>query len=385
MGPDQMLKIRVRLKSKATEYEIKVGPGLLSTVGKELQRCLSSKSRQAIVISNRRVFGLYGEATVKSLRETDLRVSRLLLGDGEQFKSLSSLSRVLNSFGEMALERNDVVVALGGGVIGDLAGFAAAVYLRGLPYFQVPTTLLAQIDSSVGGKTAINLPRGKNLVGAFHQPSGVVIDTATLESLPPRELTSGWCEMVKHGAVGSRPLFQKTLAYLGARRQPKPGTGKKLASLIAGHCAFKAAIVAGDEREALGRTDRTSRRILNFGHTVAHALESVTQYRRFRHGEAVGYGMLVAAEMSKSLGLLKSSELELLRCAVRLCGALPAAEDLDQQRIIKAISRDKKSVAGEIQWVLLEQIGRARIVSSRDIPPAVLRMALGLVLGNKQS
>lgn len=378
-----MQKVRVKLESRVRAYEIKVGPGLLSSLGGEVRRSLGRHSRRVSVISNRRVFDLYGATAVESLRDNDFLVSHLLLGDGERFKSLGTLAKALTFFSQTGLERNDAVVALGGGVIGDLAGFAAAVYLRGIPYFQAPTTLLAQIDSSVGGKTGVNLPSGKNLVGAFHQPDGVIIDTSTLETLPARELTSGWCEMVKNGAVGARQLFRQTFEFLEIfSKEPATRRAKKLEALIAAQCAFKAAIVAGDEREAFGRTDRLSRRVLNFGHTVGHALEVATGYRRFRHGEAVGHGMLVAGEVSKLLGLLKTSELELLRQAVRLCGSLPPAADLNERTIIEAISRDKKSVAGQIQWVLLERIGSARIVSGQDIRPELLRMALRAGLKN---
>jgi 3-dehydroquinate synthase len=257
------------------------------------------------------------------------------------------------------------------------------VYLRGIPFLQVPTTLLAQIDASVGGKTAVNLGAGKNLVGAFHQPRAVLIDTATLRTLPRRELTAGWCEAVKQGAAGSRSLFDQTYSFL---RQEGEGKKREQASLnqdktsldqlIAAQCAFKAGIVAGDEREELGRTDARSRRILNFGHTAAHALETVTRYRRFRHGEAVGYGMLVAGELSVGLGLLDPSELELLRDAVRACGRLPRADDLDRELIRRTLAHDKKRVGGHLKWVLLERLGRAAIVDEREIAPRLLRASL---------
>ncbi len=373
-----MQKVSVKLKGRAHEYEIRIGSGLLRSLGKLVRQRLGPQPRQVVIISNRRVFGLYGETAIESLKDNGLNVTQLLIGDGERYKSFSTLARVLNFFSEIKLERNDAVVALGGGIVGDVAGFAAATYLRGVPYFQAPTTLLAQIDSSVGGKTGINLARGKNLVGAFQQPSGVMIDIATLNSLPGRELTSGCCEMVKNGAVGSRELFNQTLRALENRELAVPA--QQWEALIASHCAFKAAIVAGDEREDLDRTDRKSRRILNFGHTVAHALEAATGYRRFRHGEAVGYGMLVAGEISKLLGLLKSSELELLQLAVRRCGTLPAFSDLSGHQILEAISRDKKSVAGRVQWVLLERIGQARIVSGEDIAPRLVQTAMLQVL-----
>jgi 3-dehydroquinate synthase len=246
----------------------------------------------------------------------------------------------------------------------------------------VPTTLLAQIDASVGGKTGVNLPAGKNLVGAFHQPHLVVIDIQTLRTLPRRELTAGWCEAVEQGAVGSRQLFDQTDRLL--RRSSinfslcldEAESQTEVCDTIAAHCRFKAAIVAGDEREEISRTDHRSRRILNFGHTTAHALEKLTGYRRFRHGEAVGYGMLVAGEISKNVGMLASGELESLREAVRRCGPLPRADDLSINEITAAMKGDKKSVGGVTKWVLLERIGRARIVDGNQIDKRTLRSSL---------
>jgi 3-dehydroquinate synthase len=265
-------------------------------------------------------------------------------------------------------------------VVGDLAGFAAATYLRGISLIQVPTTLLAQIDASVGGKTGVNLLSGKNLVGAFHQPRLVLIDINTLQTLPPRELTSGWCEAVKQGAVGDRKLFERTVRMLkaGSTRFGSEGNGlpSATAATIAAQCRFKASIVAGDERENTGREDAKSRRILNFGHTTAHALEALTAYGRFRHGEAVGYGMLVAGEISKNLGIFGVDELESLREAVRACGSLPRADDLEVEKLVRAMKGDKKSVAGQIKWVLLEGIGKARIVSQKEIDTPTLKHSL---------
>jgi 3-dehydroquinate synthase len=299
-----------------------------------------------------------------------------LMKDGVQHKSMRSLEQALTFFSKSGLERNDVVVALGGGVVGDLTGFAAATYLRGVAFIQVPTTLLAQIDASVGGKTGLNTAAGKNLVGAFHQPRLVLIDTDTLQTLPQRELTAAWCEAIKQGAAGDRKLFDRTVRLLRNGTHAATVQHTDLAATIAAHCRFKAAIVAGDEREAIDRTDRRSRKILNFGHTTAHALEAVTNYRRFRHGEAVGYGMMVAAEISKSLGMLKPDELELLRRAVRACGPLPRADDLEIDELMGAMKGDKKSVGGQIKWVLLEAVGRARIVDGREVNRRVLRKAL---------
>ena len=377
-----MQRVQVRLPARKQEYEIKIDADLLSELGRSARVCLGEGARRAAVISNKMVFDLYGERAVKSLRASGFKIAHWLMNEGEQHKSLRSLEKALFFLSDAGLERGDAIVALGGGVVGDIAGFAAAVYLRGIAFIQVPTTLLAQIDASVGGKTGVNMPAGKNLVGAFHQPKLVLIDTETLRTLPRRELTSGWCEAVKQGAAGDRRLFDQTVRLLRRRsvdsslRRDQNESQTEICATIAAHCQFKASIVAGDEREDISRDDHRSRRILNFGHTIAHALESVTGYRRFRHGEAVGYGMLVAGEISKSLGMLATNELELLREAVRLCGPLPRADDLSTENIAAAMKLDKKSVSGIIKWVLLERIGRARIVSGNKIDKRVIRSSI---------
>ena len=379
---------RVRVGLGARDgYEIEIGPGLLGRLGAAARASLSPHARRVALVSNARVFGLYGERAVRSLGEAGFDVSRWLMGEGERYKTLRTAERALAFLSAAKLERSDAVVALGGGVVGDLAGFAAALYLRGVAFVQVPTTLLSQIDSSVGGKTGVNTPAGKNLVGAFHQPRAVVVDTDTLRTLPSRELTAGWCEAVKQGAAGDRRLFDQTVRFLGDGSRgggvDEPADGERatrLSRLIAAQCAFKARIVAGDEREDVSRTDHLSRRILNFGHTVGHALEAVTDFRRFRHGEAVGYGMLAAGEISAGLGLLERSELELLRRAVGLAGRLPPAAGLDEDALLGALGSDKKAVGGRVRWVLLERIGRARIVDGREVAPRLVRASLRAAL-----
>src|SRR5256886_6875921 len=298
-----MPRVQVRLPARQRNYEINIGGGILPTLGVELRAALGSPARRVALISNSTVLGLYGKPVLRSLKAETFKTVHWLMPEGERYKSLRSLEQALAFLTETGLERSDAVVALGGGVVGDLAGFAAATYLRGIAFVQVPTTLLAQIDASVGGKTGVNTSAGKNPVGAFHPPKLVLIDTDTLKTLPPRESTAGWCEAVKQGAVGDRTLFTRTCAFLR-------GGGGQLDELIAAHCRFKASIVMRDEREEIDRDDARSRRILNFGHTVAHALEKVTRYRRFRHGEAAGFGMLVAGEISQSLGLLPPPAVE---------------------------------------------------------------------------
>ncbi len=377
-----MPQLTVRVPGRSQTYNIKIGSRLLQTLGNEVRAAVSSGARRAALITNKTVFELYGDRAGQSLKRAGFSVNHWLMGDGEQHKSFRGLERAVAFLSDAGLERSDVVVALGGGVVGDLAGFAASIYLRGIPFVQVPTTLLAQIDSSVGGKTGINLRSGKNLVGSFHQPGLVVIDVDALKTLPARELTSGFCEMVKQGAVGDRKLFNRTVRLL-SRRGSNLTSGNAhgpslpdLAATIAAHCRFKAKVVAADEREAIERTDARSRRILNFGHTTAHALEKVTKYQHFRHGEAVGYGMLVAGELSKSLGRLPADALELLRDAVKLCGPLPRADGLSVAEIVAAMTADKKVVEGKLKWVLLDEIGRPRIVDSNEIKPKTLRDAL---------
>jgi len=412
-------RVAVRLGG-GRSYSVEIGAGALAKLGSVARASLPADARRVALVSNRRVFALYGERAVESLRAAGFDAAHWLMGDGERFKSLRTAERALEFLSASKLERSDAVVALGGGVVGDLAGFAAAVYLRGVAFVQVPTTLLAQIDSSVGGKTGVNTRAGKNIVGAFHQPATVVVDTETLRTLPSRELTAGWCEAIKQGAVGDEKLFERTRKFLEtearrkARRPGRNGDGfiaprseerdglgveneslseekylrgdehrrdGELARIIAAQCAFKAGIVAGDEREDVGRDDARSRRVLNFGHTVGHALEAVTGYRRFRHGEAVGYGMLAAAEISKRLALLGESELESLRETVRLAGRFPDASDLDVEMICGALRADKKSVGGSVRWVLLEGIGRARVLDGREVPDSVVRASVSAAIG----
>jgi 3-dehydroquinate synthase len=369
------VKINVSLAREKPQYQIHIGPDVLSDAGDITRRTLGPQSRRAIVVSNRRVFDLYGAKLLRSLRTNGFQATSWLMGDGERFKSLGTAEKALQFFSTAGLERTDAVVALGGGVVGDLAGFAAATYLRGVPLIHVPTTVTAQIDSSIGGKTGVNLAHAKNAIGSFHQPKAVIIDVETIKTLPQRELIGGWCEAVKNGAVSSRKLFDQTLMFLSQAKNGK-GRSPEIVNLIRSHCEFKAGIVAGDERENAMRTDKRSRRVLNFGHTIGHALEAVTNYKRFRHGEAVGHGMHVAAEISKNMGLLAASELELLGDGIRLCGPLPPADDLDPSEILRLTQTDKKRVGGNVQWVLLEEIGRPRIVADQEIPRRLIRDAV---------
>ena len=372
-----MQRIRVTTKPHAPQYEIVVSNKVLNTIGDYARTWLGDDTKRIAVVSNATVFELYGSSVGRSLKRANFEISELLIGDGERAKNFRSVERNLLILARDRFERTDAVLALGGGVVGDVAGFTAAVYQRGIRFIYAPTTLLSQVDSSVGGKTGINLPTAKNFVGSFHQPSGILTDVATLKTLPRRELTSGIFECIKQGAVGSRKLFNQTLSVLFDIKDLGPD---ELIELISSHCRFKAAIVKDDERERLNGSGGRSRRILNFGHTVGHALESVTNYRRFRHGEAVAIGMLAAAEISKRAGLLSNSDSDLLADAVQRCGPLPRTDDLDQEELLKAISTDKKSASGVVQWVLLEQIGKPRIVGGNKISMSILKDSLRQVL-----
>ncbi len=371
-----MQRLQVSVPAQPPKYEILIGRGILSGSGKEIRRCLGRQTQRLALISNKKVFKLYGPPVVDRLEAGGFQVSSWLMGDGERNKSLNTAVAAFQFFREHGIERTDGVVSLGGGVTGDVAGFAAAIYLRGISFVQIPTTLVAQIDASIGGKVGVNLSSGKNRVGAFHQPNLVIADLETLKTLPARELTAGWCECIKQGAIGSRKLFKQTADHLSQTKGERMAVTSQLERLIAAHAAFKASIVRFDVREDPERNDPHSRRILNFGHTVGHALEELTGYRRFRHGEAVGWGMLLAGELSKNLGLLDQSELELLRAGIRLCGPLPSAADIDADAILGAVTRDKKSARGQVQWVLLERIGRTRIVSGQEIDVNSLKRSI---------
>lgn len=358
-----MKKITVRLRERS--YGIKIAPGLIGRIGALARETLGESARRAVIVTNERLDKLYGIRTRRALEEASFTAHRFLIGDGETFKTLRSAESLVTFLIERRIERSDVIVALGGGVVGDLAGFAAAVYLRGIRFVEVPTTLLAQIDSSVGGKTGVNHRLGKNLIGAFHQPSLVVIDPETLHTLPLRELRSGLYEAIKYGVISDAPLF-----YRIARRIDRLNSfdADELAHLIASCCSIKAAVVSRDEREA------GSRKTLNFGHTVGHALEAVTKYRRFLHGEAVGHGMRAAARIAERLDLLEPGDRAAIDDAIARVGPLPPAKTIALDAIISAMSHDKKTEAGRTSFVLPVEIGR--VVVKSDVPPRVLRSAL---------
>jgi 3-dehydroquinate synthase len=365
--PGNALTVNVPLGARA--YDITIADGALARAGELARDAFGERARRAVVISNPRVYASYGARLERGLRRAGFEVLQTLIPDGERAKSLRTAERVYSFLIERRVERGDGVIALGGGVVGDLAGFVAATYLRGVNYVQVPTTLLAQIDSSVGGKTAVNHALGKNLIGAFHQPRAVVIDPAVLLTLARRELRAGLYEALKYGIIRDPALVD---LLRNERRAIEVRDPAVMARLIARCCEIKAEVVAADEREG------GLRRILNFGHTVGHALEAVTAYRRLKHGEAVGYGMKCASEIARRMGLLAKEDEEVIRTGVEEMGPLPLLSDLDSREVIAAMGRDKKVAAGKLSLVLPKRIGE--VVVRDDVSPLIVRAAVGSLL-----
>ena len=364
------IAVPVKAKSVKTSYDVYVAAGALAETGLWASRLLGIHARTVCVVTNKTVLGLYGETVNFLLKREGLKPYFHIVEDGEGAKSLDSLASTLTALGSIRLARTDAVMALGGGVVGDLAGFAASIHLRGVAFLQVPTTLLSMIDSSVGGKTGINTEFGKNLVGSFYQPKGVLVDPIVLGTLPERELTAGFCEAIKQGALSGRKLLNSTSKVLERRTDLD---SPEFESFLAQQIGFKASIVAADEREAVGKTGSKSRKILNFGHTFAHALEKATDYRYLKHGEAVGWGILFAAELSKKLELLSPDEVKSLNDVVHRAGALPPIENIDPSEILEAFRHDKKNIGDSLQWILLRGIGKPVVVPGTEIPASLIR------------
>lgn len=352
-------------------YDITLANGALPQTGAITRAAFGPKARRVALISNPKVHGLYGKAVEKTLKQAGFTVLTHLIGDGERAKSIRTAERVWGFLIVNRFERSDGIVALGGGVVGDLAGFVAASFLRGVNFVQIPTTLLAQIDSSVGGKTAVNHALGKNLIGAFHQPRAVLIDPNVLRSLPAREFRAGMYEVIKTGFIRDAALaafIDQNLAKISAL---DPAS---LTHVLKRCCEIKAEVVMADEREG------GLRRILNFGHTVGHALEAVTKYRRLKHGEAVGYGMQCATNMAEKAGLLSSSDSTTIQASIKALGRLPRIDDLNANAIIAATAHDKKAVQGKISFILPTRIGE--VIVRDDLPPQLLRAAVRNLLAD---
>ncbi len=338
-------------------YSIHIGRGLLEEIGDYLQRLPLTK--RALVVTQPSIRGLYGDRVMASLRAQGFAAETYEVVDAEEAKSLTWLETIYDRLIDLRLDRRSPLIALGGGVVGDLAGFAAATYLRGIPFVQIPTTLLAQVDSSIGGKTAVNHPRGKNLIGAFYQPRAVLVDVDTLQTLSARELRSGLAEVVKYGVIANPELFQllEERATDVLRRD-----SELLTRIIRDCCQIKADVVAADEQEG------GLRAILNFGHTFGHAIEAAGGFSTYTHGEAVAIGMIWATELSRRLGMCSPDLPERLRKLLRTFG-LPTALAKSLQGIREALLLDKKALGGRLRFILAEELGK---VSLRDDVPSPL-------------
>jgi len=359
--------VRVSVSLDRNAYDIAIGSGLLS------REPVISGVRKAVIVTNDVVGPLYLELVVRNVMETGCEVVQVILEDGEQHKNHDSLNRIYDQLLSSRCDRTTPIVALGGGVVGDLAGFAAATYQRGVPFIQVPTTLLAQVDSSVGGKTGINHPRGKNMIGAFWQPKAVIADTDTLNTLPDRELSAGLAEVIKYGLIRDLPFLEwleQNMEALMAR------DGHALAYAIERSCRNKAEVVAGDELETAKEGGRA---LLNLGHTFGHAIETGVGYGEWLHGEAVAAGTMMAANLSHRLGWLSDEDVErarqlFLRAKLPLQG--PA---LGVDRYLDLMGHDKKVIAGRLRLVLLKRLGEA--ITYADAPQSEIRAAIDACCG----
>jgi 3-dehydroquinate synthase len=327
----------------ARPYPIDIGAGHLERLGALLDA--SGFPPRRLIVSSPTVWKLHGAVVAAALPGAPV----IQIPDGERSKTVHTVERVYDALIKHEADRGAGLVAVGGGVLGDTAGFAAATFLRGIALAQVPTTLLAQVDSAIGGKVGVNHPLGKNLIGAFHQPRHVIVDPLVLETLPRREFRAGLYEVVKYGMTSSADLFGRLSR---SSREISRRTPDVLVPIIAESCRIKGEVVVEDEREA------GKRRVLNFGHTAGHAIEAVTKYRRFRHGEAVAYGMLVAAEVAVARARLAPGDRDALAALIRRMGPLPAIADLSAREIVLATRRDKKIVSGRLHYVLATAIGQ---------------------------
>jgi 3-dehydroquinate synthase len=355
---------RIMVGSGSGPYPVVIGDGAIAALGGEM--AAAGLGSRRLLVSSHTVWDLHGHR----FRHAGADRTPILVEDGERYKNLNTVARVLDALVKAEADRATVVIAVGGGVIGDLVGFAAATYLRGVPVVHVPTTLLAQVDSAIGGKTGVNHPLGKNLIGAFHPPSLVAADPVVLATLPRREFRAGLYEVIKYGIISEPALLDRMRHTLPAIFARDPAV---LTPLVSASCRIKAAVVAADERES------GLRRILNFGHTVGHALESITKYKRFRHGEAVGYGMLAALAIGVERGITPRQLGDEVAALIRQLGPLPPVADLSAKDVLAAVRRDKKVVNGTLHFVAASERGRTlelTDVTEKEIRGAVRKIGL---------
>ena len=359
-----MRKVRVDLGEKS--YDIVIGYG----IEQEIKDFVTSAgySSKALLITDTHVGPLYGKKVQELLSEAGLTVTMVQIPAGESSKNLTVANEVFTRAIELGLDRKSPIFALGGGVVGDLAGFVAATYMRGVPFVQLPTSLLAQVDSSVGGKVAVNHELGKNLIGAFYQPQAVFMELNCMKSLPPREIYTGLGEIIKYGIIYDAAFF----AFLEENKEQVLSLEPEaLVHMIARSCEIKAAVVSEDEKEA------GLRRILNFGHTIGHAIEKETEYVRYNHGEAVATGMIGAAHISRQLGLIDDENFDRVKKLVAAYKLPLQAGGVTVDGMYGDIFHDKKTVGGKVTWVLMEKIGQ--VICRNDVPAEMVKQAMAYV------
>ncbi len=356
----------IRVETPSAKYDVVAGSGLVETLARRIERVVGRLPRRVFVLTSASIWGLWGEAFQASFAEPPIV---LFLPPGEENKTIKNVEGLLREMARAGGDRGSLLIAFGGGIVGDTGGFLASIFMRGIPYVQVPTTFLAQVDSSVGGKTGVNLPEGKNLVGSFYHPLAVFADIGVLATLPERELRAGLMESVKAGIIRDRALVR----YMEEHADDILGRDpKSLEKVIAASIRMKADVVNRDERES------GLRMILNFGHTVGHALEQATGYKTLLHGEAIGWGMVAALHLARQRGTISRAQFERLEGLIYLYGPLPALK-LRAARVLAAASGDKKNVGGVTRFVLPVGIGDAGVVE--DVTPAELEAAVGYMLG----
>jgi 3-dehydroquinate synthase len=354
----------IKLKLGIRSYNIIVGSGIIRVLGKYTHKL--NLGGDAYVITNASIKNKYGAALNKSLKQTGFNIRFKLVPDTEGSKSIKMASSLIQEIAAYDKKKRIFIIAFGGGVIGDLAGFTASIYKRGIPYIQVPTTLLAQVDSSIGGKTGVDLSQGKNLVGAFYQPRLVFSDIEFLKTLNLKQLRSGLAEVIKYGIIKDLELFQ----YLERHHQDILFLRQLALEFIVRRCSYiKAKIIEQDERE-----EKLIRTILNFGHTMGHAIEAAGNFRKYNHGEAVSLGMLVASDISRSLGLINYEPCQRIENLIKAVGLPTKIKEVSLSDIINAHYRDKKFIGAKNRFVLIEGIGKTRIVD--NIPLKIVRGAL---------
>ena len=357
---------RIPVKTPSAAYDIVIGREIMPEFTDFLRQ---KKYRRALIVTDDNVIKLHGGTAVKAVQAAGVETDIIAIPAGEAAKNFSVLNTVYTKAIETGLDRKSPIIALGGGVVGDLAGFAAATYLRGVPLVQIPTSLLAQVDSSVGGKTAVNHPLGKNLIGAFYQPQGVFIELNFLDTLPKREISTGLGEIIKYGVIWDEEFFRYQAEHTKEALELEDTV---ITKLIARSCAIKAEVVSRDEKE----TDL--RRVLNFGHTVGHAIEKETGYTKYNHGEAVAIGMLAAAHISVRLGLATENDLTRLENLIAAFNLPKQAENCRVDNVYADLFHDKKTLQGKIHWVLMQSIGGT--VIKNDVPENLVKEALQKVL-----